>query len=168
MFPSTEINWAVFLCDQQKICPDGQPTSSAHPARFSPDDKFSRHRVTVKKRFGLLLTQQPRPILWERERQRKRRELDGWRSDQETQRDEDGTVKNYSLFRIMKVQPGPLLWLKFRGLFMVWISAADLFFFLCTVISWHSFKVNVIIMFLFWINVWLMVYSRLSPCVLNP
>ncbi|XP_014011890.2 H/ACA ribonucleoprotein complex subunit 3 [Salmo salar] len=41
----------------------GQPTSSAHPARFSPDDKFSRHRVTLKKRFGLLLTQQPRPIL---------------------------------------------------------------------------------------------------------
>ncbi|KAM3857381.1 H/ACA ribonucleoprotein complex subunit 3 [Diretmus argenteus] len=41
----------------------GQPTSSAHPARFSPDDKFSRHRVTVKKRFGLLLTQQPRPVL---------------------------------------------------------------------------------------------------------
>nr|ACI68923.1 H/ACA ribonucleoprotein complex subunit 3 [Salmo salar]ADM16058.1 H/ACA ribonucleoprotein complex subunit 3 [Salmo salar] len=41
----------------------GQPTSSAHPARFSPDDKFSRHRVTLKKRFGLLLTQQLRPIL---------------------------------------------------------------------------------------------------------
>uniref|UniRef100_A0AAY5L804 Nucleolar protein 10 n=1 Tax=Esox lucius TaxID=8010 RepID=A0AAY5L804_ESOLU len=41
----------------------GQPTSSAHPARFSPDDKFSRHRVTLKKRFGLLLTQQPRPVL---------------------------------------------------------------------------------------------------------
>ncbi|KAG7264841.1 hypothetical protein CRUP_004384 [Coryphaenoides rupestris] len=42
---------------------EGKPTSSAHPARFSPDDKFSRHRVTVKKRFGLLLTQQPRPVL---------------------------------------------------------------------------------------------------------
>ncbi|KAM6949438.1 H/ACA ribonucleoprotein complex subunit 3 [Aplochiton taeniatus] len=41
----------------------GLPTSSAHPARFSPDDKFSRHRVTIKKRFGLLLTQQPRPVL---------------------------------------------------------------------------------------------------------
>jgi H/ACA ribonucleoprotein complex subunit 3 len=25
-------------------------TTSAHPARFSPDDKFSRHRVTLKKR----------------------------------------------------------------------------------------------------------------------
>uniref|UniRef100_A0AAQ4QP22 Nucleolar protein 10 n=1 Tax=Gasterosteus aculeatus aculeatus TaxID=481459 RepID=A0AAQ4QP22_GASAC len=48
---------------QQKTCPAGQPTSSAHPARFSPDDKFSRHRVTLKKRFGLLLTQQPRPVL---------------------------------------------------------------------------------------------------------
>ncbi|XP_050970327.1 H/ACA ribonucleoprotein complex subunit 3 [Labeo rohita] len=43
--------------------PKGQPTSSAHPARFSPEDKFSRHRITIKKRFGLLLTQQPRPVL---------------------------------------------------------------------------------------------------------
>ena len=32
-------------------------TKSAHPARFSPDDKYSRHRVTLKKRYGLLLTQ---------------------------------------------------------------------------------------------------------------
>ncbi|XP_028842371.1 H/ACA ribonucleoprotein complex subunit 3 [Denticeps clupeoides] len=47
----------------KKTDPTGQPTSSAHPARFSPDDKFSRHRVTIKKRFGLLLTQQPRPVL---------------------------------------------------------------------------------------------------------
>ncbi|XP_035285401.1 H/ACA ribonucleoprotein complex subunit 3 [Anguilla anguilla] len=47
----------------KKVDPAGQPTSSAHPARFSPDDKFSRHRVTLKKRFGLLLTQQPRPVL---------------------------------------------------------------------------------------------------------
>ncbi|XP_039519787.1 H/ACA ribonucleoprotein complex subunit 3 [Pimephales promelas] len=47
----------------KKQDPSGQPTSSAHPARFSPDDKFSRHRVTIKKRFGLLLTQQPRPVL---------------------------------------------------------------------------------------------------------
>ena len=37
---------------------DGKVTKSAHPARFSPDDKFSRHRVTLKKRFGLLLSQQ--------------------------------------------------------------------------------------------------------------
>ena len=33
-------------------------TKSAHPARFSPDDKYSRHRVTLKKRYGLLLMQQ--------------------------------------------------------------------------------------------------------------
>ena len=37
---------------------EGTVTKSAHPARFSPDDKYSRHRVTLKKRYGLLLTQQ--------------------------------------------------------------------------------------------------------------
>ncbi|KAJ5672706.1 H/ACA ribonucleoprotein complex subunit [Penicillium longicatenatum] len=37
---------------------DGKVSKSAHPARFSPDDKYSRHRVTLKKRYGLLLTQQ--------------------------------------------------------------------------------------------------------------
>ncbi|OCK80607.1 ribosome biogenesis protein Nop10 [Lepidopterella palustris CBS 459.81] len=36
----------------------GEVSKSAHPARFSPDDKYSRHRVTLKKRYGLLLTQQ--------------------------------------------------------------------------------------------------------------
>lgn len=40
----------------------GQVTKSAHPARFSPDDKWSRQRVTMKRRFGLLLTQ--RGELW--------------------------------------------------------------------------------------------------------
>ncbi|EDN02741.1 Nop10 family nucleolar RNA-binding protein [Histoplasma capsulatum] len=40
---------------------DGRVTKSAHPARFSPDDKYSRHRVTLKKRYRLLLTQQPEP-----------------------------------------------------------------------------------------------------------
>jgi len=39
------------------------PTHSAHPARFSPDDKFSRERVETKRRFGLLPTQQPAPVL---------------------------------------------------------------------------------------------------------
>ncbi|XP_074645578.1 H/ACA ribonucleoprotein complex subunit 3-like [Tubulanus polymorphus] len=38
-----------------------EPTASAHPARFSPDDKFSRQRIIVKKRCGILLTQQPKP-----------------------------------------------------------------------------------------------------------
>ncbi|XP_034020793.1 H/ACA ribonucleoprotein complex subunit 3 [Thalassophryne amazonica] len=47
----------------KKVDPAGQPTSPAHPARFSPDDKFSRHRVILKKRFGILLTQQSKPVL---------------------------------------------------------------------------------------------------------
>ena len=49
----------------KKINKDGVTTKSAHPgisrynfpARFSPDDKYSRHRVLLKKRFGLLMTQ---------------------------------------------------------------------------------------------------------------
>uniref|UniRef100_A0A182N865 Nucleolar protein 10 n=1 Tax=Anopheles dirus TaxID=7168 RepID=A0A182N865_9DIPT len=40
----------------------GTPTQSAHPARFSPEDKYSRYRIIIKKRFGLLLTQKPEPI----------------------------------------------------------------------------------------------------------
>ncbi|XP_060111604.1 H/ACA ribonucleoprotein complex subunit 3 [Heteronotia binoei] len=47
----------------KKVGPFGQPTCSAHPARFSPDDKYSRHRVTIKKRFGVLMTQQSRPVV---------------------------------------------------------------------------------------------------------
>ncbi|KAH7101435.1 Nop10 family nucleolar RNA-binding protein [Auriculariales sp. MPI-PUGE-AT-0066] len=43
----------------KKVALDGKITKSAHPARFSPDDKFSRHRVTIKKRHGVLLTQLP-------------------------------------------------------------------------------------------------------------
>ena len=47
----------------KKTSPSGLVTKSAHPARFSPDDKFSRHRVTLKKRFNVLLTQTPaRPL----------------------------------------------------------------------------------------------------------
>lgn len=38
----------------QKVM-DSRVTKSAHPARFSPDDKWSRHRVTMRKRFGVLL-----------------------------------------------------------------------------------------------------------------
>lgn len=34
------------------------------PARFSPDDKYSRNRVMLKKRFGILPTQQPMPVYW--------------------------------------------------------------------------------------------------------
>ncbi|KAM6498868.1 H/ACA ribonucleoprotein complex, subunit Nop10 [Amanita muscaria] len=43
----------------KKTTNSGNITKSAHPARFSPDDKFSRHRVTIKKRYGVLLTQLP-------------------------------------------------------------------------------------------------------------
>jgi H/ACA ribonucleoprotein complex subunit 3 len=45
----------------KKETPAGKPSVSAHPARFSPDDKYSRQRIVAKKRFGLLLTQQQRP-----------------------------------------------------------------------------------------------------------
>lgn len=41
----------------KKVTPEGEITKSAHPARFSPDDKYSRQRVTLKKRFGLLPTE---------------------------------------------------------------------------------------------------------------
>ena len=40
---------------------DNKASFSAHPARFSPDDKFSAQRVACKRRFGLLLSQQPKP-----------------------------------------------------------------------------------------------------------
>jgi len=44
----------------QKENPSNKATESAHPARFSPDDKFSRQRVAIKKRFGLYLPNIPR------------------------------------------------------------------------------------------------------------
>ncbi|CDU84972.1 H/ACA ribonucleoprotein complex subunit 3, putative [Plasmodium berghei] len=33
---------------------NGNVTFSAHPCRFSPDDKFSSQRIAIKKRFNLL------------------------------------------------------------------------------------------------------------------
>lgn len=36
------------------VGPKGEPTFSAHPARFSPDDKYSAQRFQLKKRFGIL------------------------------------------------------------------------------------------------------------------
>ena len=38
----------------KKVTGTGEATVSAHPARFSPDDKMSQERVTLKRRFGLL------------------------------------------------------------------------------------------------------------------
>ncbi|KAM3181204.1 snoRNP complex protein [Hymenolepis weldensis] len=37
-----------------KLMHNGIPTQSAHPARFSPDDKFSQYRLQTKMRFNLL------------------------------------------------------------------------------------------------------------------
>ncbi|KAL7633008.1 UNVERIFIED_CONTAM: hypothetical protein RMT77_016718 [Armadillidium vulgare] len=39
--------------------PSGNPTQPAHPARFSPADPYSEERITIKKRYGLLMIQQP-------------------------------------------------------------------------------------------------------------
>lgn len=39
----------------EKVAPDGKATVSAHPARFSPEDRYSRERILMKKRFNLLL-----------------------------------------------------------------------------------------------------------------
>jgi len=44
----------------KKEDPEGNPTLSAHPARFSPEDQYSKERIIIKKRFGLLLPQQPK------------------------------------------------------------------------------------------------------------
>ncbi|XP_054418490.1 H/ACA ribonucleoprotein complex subunit 3-like [Pteronotus mesoamericanus] len=47
----------------KKFDPMEQQTCSACPAQFSPDDKYSRHRITIKKRFKVLMTQQPYHVL---------------------------------------------------------------------------------------------------------
>ena len=52
-----EANGTVRRYTLKKVM-DGQVTKSAHPARFSPDDKWSRHRIAVRKRFAVLLAQQ--------------------------------------------------------------------------------------------------------------
>lgn len=46
------------------VLDDGSYTLNAHPARFSPDDKFSKERIECKSRFGLLLTQVEEPKYW--------------------------------------------------------------------------------------------------------
>jgi H/ACA ribonucleoprotein complex subunit 3 len=42
------------MCDHCNVA-----TRSAHPARFSPDDKYAKQRTTLKRRFNLLPTQRP-------------------------------------------------------------------------------------------------------------
>jgi H/ACA ribonucleoprotein complex subunit 3 len=44
------------------VLENGLHTFNAHPARFSPDDKFSKERMLCKERFGLLLVQAPEPV----------------------------------------------------------------------------------------------------------
>merc|ERR1719401_2876536 len=44
---------------EDKNSEDAKPTFSAHPARFSPDDKYSEQRIKCKRRFGQLKTQVP-------------------------------------------------------------------------------------------------------------
>ena len=55
----------LWFLRSQKACActggENHATRSAHPARFSPDDKFSSQRITLKKRFGILPTQQVWP-----------------------------------------------------------------------------------------------------------
>ena len=45
----------MYIKQTQKMNPENKVTESAHPARFSPDDKFSSQRVAMKKRFGIYL-----------------------------------------------------------------------------------------------------------------
>ena len=52
------ITWQ-YNSHQQKFNPEKKVTESAHPARFSPDDKFSSQRVAMKKRFGVYLPDLP-------------------------------------------------------------------------------------------------------------
>jgi H/ACA ribonucleoprotein complex subunit 3 len=68
--PGEPPSWSAFVVGD-KHCPAGRADTAASlapsrfgvcfipAARFSPDDKFQRHRVTIKKRFGLLPTQKP-------------------------------------------------------------------------------------------------------------
>ncbi|KAI3981692.1 hypothetical protein MKX01_020635 [Papaver californicum] len=53
------IYFFVSRCGLVKESPLGKFLHIA--ARFSPDDKYSRQRVLLKKRFGLLPTQKPAP-----------------------------------------------------------------------------------------------------------
>lgn len=39
----------------QNAGPNGEATLTAHPARFTPEDKYSKQRIALKKRFDLLM-----------------------------------------------------------------------------------------------------------------
>jgi H/ACA ribonucleoprotein complex subunit 3 len=58
--PQSLTHSRLFVLRLQKETPsDHKVTESAHPARFSPDDKFSAQRVALKKRFGIYLPNTP-------------------------------------------------------------------------------------------------------------
>ncbi|KAL9658343.1 hypothetical protein ABK040_015663 [Willaertia magna] len=49
-----------YVCDKKGTKCEGTPvaTRPAHPARFSPADGFSKYRVALKSKYGLLPYQQ--------------------------------------------------------------------------------------------------------------
>uniref|UniRef100_A0A8C6HYR2 H/ACA ribonucleoprotein complex subunit 3 n=1 Tax=Mus spicilegus TaxID=10103 RepID=A0A8C6HYR2_MUSSI len=64
MFLQYYVNEKGYHCyTLKKFDPMGQQTCPAHPAHFSPDDKYSKQQVTIKKCFKVLMTQQLRPVL---------------------------------------------------------------------------------------------------------
>jgi len=46
--------------------PDGNRTVSAHPARFSPVDPYSKQRITWKRRHNLLPIDKPKKTIAKR------------------------------------------------------------------------------------------------------
>ena len=81
----TQFNKTKRFFWNQHVDPKGKPTFSAHPgivfccnfllvlyfknfwmflARFSPEDKYSQHRLIIKKRFNLLPTQKASVVYW--------------------------------------------------------------------------------------------------------
>ena len=44
----------------KKVDPEGNPTLCAHPAKFSPHDQFSEHRIIIKRRFKVLRKKGPK------------------------------------------------------------------------------------------------------------
>ncbi|XP_954112.1 nucleolar protein (Nop10) [Theileria annulata] len=41
----------------KNLGPNGEHCLTAHPARFSPEDKYSKQRIALKKRFNLFMSQ---------------------------------------------------------------------------------------------------------------
>lgn len=67
--PFSQIFWLLFFCIliwnfHHNCCWSISVSTFLDAARFSPDDKYSRQRVLLKKRFGLLPTQQPAQKYW--------------------------------------------------------------------------------------------------------